>query len=204
MHSILAERTKPFPRTNRLRDDIRSFLSLNGCEKTAEHCMDVGTEARRIALRFGADPEAAETAGWLHDISAVIPNGDRIAVSRELGIEVLPEEEAFPMIIHQKLSVVMAEQLFGVTDAAILDAVGCHTTLRAGSTLLDQVLFVADKVAWDQPGTPPYISELQEQLNRSLIHGAFVYIHYLRERKHTLKVVHPWLKEAYEELRHRI
>ncbi|MCP1307296.1 bis(5'-nucleosyl)-tetraphosphatase (symmetrical) YqeK [Paenibacillus tyrfis] len=204
MHSILVERTKPFPRTNRLRDDIRSFLSLNGCEKTAEHCMDVGTEARRIALRFGADPEAAETAGWLHDISAVIPNGDRIAVSRELGIEVLPEEEAFPMIIHQKLSVVMAEQLFGVTDAAILDAVGCHTTLRAGSTLLDQVLFVADKVAWDQPGTPPYISELQEQLNRSLIHGAFVYIHYLWERKHTLKVVHPWLKEAYEELRHRI
>lgn len=166
--------------------------------------MDVGTEARRIALRFGADPVAAETAGWLHDISAVIPNGDRIALSRELGIEVLPEEEAFPMIIHQKLSVVMAEQLFGVTDAAILDAVGCHTTLRAGSTLLDQVLFVADKVAWDQPGTPPYICELQEQLNRSLIHGAFAYINYLWERKHTLKVVHPWLKEAYEELRHRV
>ncbi|MDO3676983.1 bis(5'-nucleosyl)-tetraphosphatase (symmetrical) YqeK [Paenibacillus ehimensis] len=204
MHPILTERTKPFSRTNRLRDDIRSFLSLNGCEKTAEHCMNVGTEARRIALRFGADPEAAETAGWLHDISAVIPNGDRIAVSRELGIEVLPEEEAFPMIVHQKLSAVMAEQLFGVTDAAILDAVGCHTTLRAGSTLLDQVLFVADKIAWDQPGTPPYIRELQEQLNRSLMHGAFAYIDYLWERKHTLKVVHPWLKEAYEELRHRV
>lgn len=204
MHPILAEHTKPFPRTNRLRDDIRSFLSVNGCEKTAEHCMDVGTEARRIALRFGADPEAAEMSGWLHDISAVIPNGDRIAVSRELGIEVLPEEEAFPMIIHQKLSVVMAQQLFGITDAAILDAVGCHTTLRAGSTLLDQVLFVADKVAWDQPGTPPYIRELQEQLNRSLIYGAFAYINYLLERKHTLKVVHPWLKEAYEELRHQV
>nr|WP_307722011.1 HD domain-containing protein [Paenibacillus elgii] len=130
MHPILAEHTKPFPRTNRLRDDIRSFLSVNGCEKTAEHCMDVGTEARRIALRFGADPEAAETSGWLHDISAVIPNGDRIAVSRELGIEVLPEEEAFPIIVHQKLSVVMAQQLFGVTDTVILDAVGCHTTLR--------------------------------------------------------------------------
>ncbi|MCM3273496.1 bis(5'-nucleosyl)-tetraphosphatase (symmetrical) YqeK [Paenibacillus elgii] len=204
MHPILAEHTKPFPRTNRLRDDIRSFLSVNGCEKTAEHCMDVGTEARRIALWFGADPEAAETSGWLHDISAVIPNGDRIAVSRELGIEVLPEEEAFPMIIHQKLSVVMAQQLFGITDAAILDAVGCHTTLRSDSTLLDQVLFVADKVAWDQPGTPPYIRELQEQLNRSLIHGAFAYINYLWERKQTLKVVHPWLKEAYEELRHRV
>nr|WP_307722010.1 hypothetical protein [Paenibacillus elgii] len=41
-------------------------------------------------------------------------------------------------------------------------------------------------------------------MNRSLIHGAFAYINYLWERKQTLKVVHPWLKEAYEELRHRV
>lgn len=147
-----------------------------------------------------ADPEAAEIAGWLHDISAVFPNQERIAVARELGVEVLPEEEMFPMIIHQKISKVMARDIFMVTDQEILDAIGCHTTLRARSTLLDKILFVADKIAWDQAGTPPYIEDLMFNLEKSLTQGAFSYISYLWERKDALKVIHPWLKEAYEDL----
>ncbi|MEK3913365.1 HD domain-containing protein [Paenibacillus sp. FSL H7-0331] len=202
MHSIFKDVTQNIQFTGDLKQDIHLFLSANNCSKTAEHCMDVGTEARRIALLFNANPEAAEISGWLHDISAVFPNNQRIAVSRELQIEVLPEEEFFPMIIHQKLSKAMATDIFKITDTEILDAVGCHTTLRARSTILDQVLFVADKVAWDQPGEPPYNQELQRSLKISLAHGAFSYIQFLWERKETLKVVHSWLKEAYEEMKH--
>ncbi|NHN34543.1 HD domain-containing protein [Paenibacillus sp. S3N08] len=170
---------------------------------TADHCMDVGTEARRVALLFEVNPDAAEIAGWLHDISAVFPSNERIAVSRDLQIEILPEEEVFPMIIHQKISKVMARDIFKITNVEILDAVGCHTTLRAHSTLLDRVLFVADKISWDQLGEPPYIQELNRSLKLSLTHGAFSYINYLWERKDTLKVVHPWLKEAYEEMKQK-
>ncbi len=54
----------------------------------------------------------------------------------------------------------MAQEIFGVTDTLILNAVGCHTTLRAQPTTLDKVLFVADKLVWDQPGTPPYAQAL--------------------------------------------
>ncbi|EJW16375.1 hydrolase (HAD superfamily) [Paenibacillus alvei DSM 29] len=68
------------------------------------------------------------------------------------------------MIIHQKLSKVMARDIFGITDNEVLDAVGCHTTLRANATQLDLVLFVADKIAWDQQGTPPYLKELHHNL----------------------------------------
>lgn len=183
-----------------LKTNVSSFLIHNDCSDTAEHSLRVGAEARKIALKFGADPEAAEIAGWLHDISAVFPNQERIAVARELGVEVLPEEEMFPMIIHQKISKVMARDIFMVTDQEILDAIGCHTTLRARSTLLDKILFVADKIAWDQAGTPPYIEDLMFNLEKSLSHGAFSYISYLWERREALKVVHPWLKEAYEDL----
>ncbi|OSX89232.1 hypothetical protein BTJ44_04916 [Bacillus mycoides] len=34
-------------------------------------------------------------------------------------------------------------------------------------------------------------------MEKSLEHAAFVYISYLWERKYTLKVIHPWLEEAY-------
>ena len=205
MHQLLKHLTKGIAFSGNLKsDDIHLFLTANQCPKTADHCMEVGTEARRIASMFQADPDAAEIAGWLHDISAVFPNRERIEAARQLMIEILPEEEQFPMIIHQKISKVMAREIFGITDREILDAIGGHTTLRANATLPDQVLFVADKIAWDQSGTPPYLEALKRNLEISLAHGAFAYIYYRWERKETLKVVHPWLKEAYEDLKNKL
>lgn len=201
MHLIFKPLTEQVVFTGDLKSDISLFLSANQCSDTAKHCIDVGAEARRIALMFNADPNAAEIAGWLHDISGVFPNHERIEIARQLQIDVLPEEERFPMLIHQKVSKVMAKDIFNIDDPDILNAVGCHTTLRPNSSLLDQVLFVADKISWDQNGTPPYINELNRNLQESLTHGAFAYINFLWERKETLKVIHPWLRDAYEELK---
>ncbi|GIO96659.1 haloacid dehalogenase [Paenibacillus lautus] len=187
--------------TGNLRNDVASFLQKHQCPKTAEHVLKVGAEARRIAVLYGAEPTAAEYAGYLHDISAVFPNHVRIQVAHEIGLEVLPEEEQFPMIIHQKISAYMAEDLFKITEPEILNAVGCHTTLRSKATLLDKALFVADKMEWDQTGIPPYLKEITEQLQISLDHAAFEYIQYLWNRRELLKVIHPWLRDAYDELR---
>jgi HD superfamily phosphohydrolase YqeK len=58
----------------------------------------------------------------------------------------------------------MAKHIFKITRTDILDAVGCHTTLRANSTVLDQVLFVADKIAWDQAPLESYIHGLKKRM----------------------------------------
>ena len=118
-------------RTGDLREDAARFLIANGHPKTAEHCQLVGDEAGRIAALFGINTQSAAYSGYLHDISAVFPNDQRIRVARELGIDVLPEEETFPMIVHQKISKAMARDIVGIEEEHILDAVGCHTTLRA-------------------------------------------------------------------------
>jgi hypothetical protein len=60
-----------------------------------------GVEARRIAALVGVDLHAAEVAGWLHDISAIFPSEQRAVIAEQLGIEVLPEEAIFPMIIQR-------------------------------------------------------------------------------------------------------
>jgi predicted HD superfamily hydrolase involved in NAD metabolism len=200
MHPILQKLLQGIHLSGDLKSDVCTFLTTNGCPHTAAHSIEVGEEARTTAVRFGGDPQAAEKAGWLHDISAVFPADTRVEAARLMHVQVLPEEEQFPMIIHQKLSRVMAEDIFGIRDPAILDAVGCHTTLRAGSSQLDRILFVADKIAWDQPGIPPYLTELQAGLEHSLDHAAFAYLSYLWERRDTLRVIHPWLRDAYAEL----
>lgn len=199
--SPLLQRMKDsMPFTGRLEQDVSRFLHIHHCPRTAEHCLLVGAEAARLAEAFGCDAEHARAAGLLHDISAIIPNQQRIEAAHEMGVPVLPEEEQFPMIIHQKLSRVMAKEIFGIRQEQTLEAIECHTTLKAPSTLLDRIVFIADKIEWDQSGQPPYLTELLQQLDISLEHGIYVYIDHLWSRREHLKVVHPWLIEAHADL----
>ncbi|MDR2993835.1 bis(5'-nucleosyl)-tetraphosphatase (symmetrical) YqeK [Bacillus cereus] len=186
-----------FTPNGKIENDIKAFLLKYNKEFTYKHSIRVANEAGKIAGKFHVDKEKAAIAGYLHDISAIFPNEERIAVAEEFGIEILESERKFPMIIHQKLSRVIAKEIFKVKDEEILNAICCHTTLRKYATKMDLVLFVADKIEWDQKGTPPYLIEIKNGLELSLEDAAFVYISYLWERKDTLKVIHPWLEEAY-------
>lgn len=203
-------------RTGELAVDVPAFLNGHGHAATAEHSERVAAEAARIARRFGADVDAAEAAGWLHDISAVFPAAERVSVARQLGIDVLPAEDAFPMIVHQKLSVAVARVIFDVCDESVLSAIGCHTTLRRDATQLDKVLFVADKIAWDQFGEPPYLDALLAALGSSLDAApdaapdaaldaaAYCYLEYLWEQRRSLRVIHPWAVDAHAQLAHTL
>jgi predicted HD superfamily hydrolase involved in NAD metabolism len=186
--------------TGDLARDVPAFLIHHGCPKTADHCAAVASEAGRIAAIVGLDRAQAVHAGRLHDVSAVFPATERVAVACTLGVPILAEEAAFPMIVHQKLSAVLTTEIFGVRDPAIVSAVGCHTTLKADATVLDKVVFVADKPAWDQPGTAPYHDELARALSRSLDAATLVYLRYIWDRRDTLPVLHPWLAAAYRQL----
>ncbi len=184
-----------------LKKDSIALLNRHHKEVTAEHTVRVAMEAKRLAALFGQDEEAAESAGLLHDISCIISNERRLEFAEALDIEILPEERLAPFILHQKLSVILAEQIFHITDPRVLSAIGCHTTLKKGAKPIDLVLFTADKLQWDQEGTPPYLEAVQKGLEKSLKHGAFAFVRYLVSMKEELAVVHPWLLEAYEDLK---
>ena len=202
MHEILAQLIEGVPFSGDIQQDMQAFLEFHGCPKTALHCRQVAAQAKQLAARFAADEASAEVAGWLHDISAATPTGRRAVIARSLNLPVLPEEEAFPMLLHQKLSAVIARELFGVTDVAALSAIGCHTTLKADASLLDKVVFVADKIAWDQPGEPPYLKEMLAALEHSLDRAALCYLDYLWQRRVQLPgPFHPWALAALNQLK---
>jgi predicted HD superfamily hydrolase involved in NAD metabolism len=193
-----------FSLTGDLGWDVTAVLIHHQLPKVAKHVARVAREARQLARRFGADPDQAETAAWLHDISAVIPNPARVELCAALGIDVLPGEAAFPMILHQKLSVVVAQEVFGVAETAVLSAIGCHTTLKAGASLLDKIVFVADKIQWDQPGEPPYLDALATAVAQSIDDGCRVYLNHIWQQRDTLRYIHPWFIAAHEEFSHRL
>lgn len=200
MNPYLAQLAAGWQPGEDLLASVFSFLDAHHSDYTDQHCLRVGAAARRLAEGVGADPHQAELAGWLHDISKVIPNARRLEAALALGLEVLPEEAAFPMILHQKLSVEITRDLFSVTQPAVLSAIGCHTTLRADTALLDRVVFLADKLEWDGVGIPPYLPSVLAGLECSLEQGVFAYLDFLWQQRHTLRCVHPWLAAAHAQL----
>lgn len=200
MHPALTSYYASVTMPGDLRAAVVALFQEHGFAHTAGHSARVAAEAGRLATRFGLDATPATAAGWLHDISTVVPNEQRIGLAEQLSLAILPEERTLPMIIHQKLSAVIAADVFAVTDPAILSAIGCHTTLHANASPLDMAVFVADKIAWDQPGDPPYLAEIQAAAEQSLSAAACVYINYLWQQRETLAVVHPWLADAHADL----
>lgn len=182
----------------KLQIKIRDFLQGYNSYQTYDHCMSVGEYAYRLGEKTLNDPNKAKIAGFLHDISAIYPNDQRVDVAKKLEIPLCKEEIKFPMIIHQKISRQMALDIFKITDPEILSSIECHTTLKGGYSDLDLVVFIADKIKWDQTGEPPYLSGLIAALDQSLEHAAYYYIEYLLNND--IKVVHPWLMDAYRKL----
>ena len=88
MQQTIDQLKQNFALSGSLRDDMTIFLTQRGHAKTAGHCIDVGVEAKRLAEQFGIDIHAAEVAGLLYDISAVIPNSQRLAAAQEWGVDI--------------------------------------------------------------------------------------------------------------------
>ena len=158
--------------------DARRFLLENGCPKTFDHVLAVAAECEKLAPRFGLDPSACRAAGLMHDMGAVIRRTDMLPFFEARGLPLCEAERRFPFLLHQRLSAFIAREHFGVMDEAILRAVACHSTLRAQASPLDMALFLSDKIAWDQPGEPPYLSGLMEALTVSLPAACRYYMEY--------------------------
>ncbi|QDK71856.1 bis(5'-nucleosyl)-tetraphosphatase (symmetrical) YqeK [Lactococcus protaetiae] len=184
---------------DRLIEKVHDFLNS---EKLFEHSLAVATTAEKLAVEYDYDRNKAYIAGLLHDIGGVYPNDERVERAENFGISLLAEEYEFPLIIHQKLSKWLAKEKFKITDIEILEAVECHTTLRANYTKLDLILFLADKISWDGGDNAPFKEGLLYSLEDSMEAAALYYINFIKQAG--LKVVHPWLIEAQTELSDRL
>lgn len=164
-----------------------------------EHSVEVAEKAECLCIKFNVNPIKGYIAGLFHDIGGIFPYLEREIVADSFNLELFEEERVLPMIIHQKISANILKLDFHIDDEEVLQAVKCHTTLRKHYTDLDLIVFLADKIKWDRRGIPPYLKEMNPLVNQGkLTEAAYFYINYLMN--HDIKVLHPWLKEAKEDL----
>lgn len=187
--------------TKDFKTDMTNLYLANGKVDTLNHVQGVAEVITDIAQAENLDREACITAAYCHDIAAIIRPADMLDHARKHYMDLDPAEVKYPFLLHQRLSALIAEEVFAVRDRNILDSISHHTTLKANPTKYEMALFVADKLSWDQEGTPPFHGEVKRGLTQSLYHASLAYIenmftnNLLLHPHKLLEEAHAWLKD---------
>lgn len=114
--------------------------------KLRDHVLRVETEAMALARRYGQDPERASIAALGHDLVRHKNNEELLALARRYDIEPDPVERDAPLLIHGPIAARMLTRDFDLQDEEVIAGVDCHTTARPGMTMIEKMLFIADKI----------------------------------------------------------
>lgn len=116
-------------------------------EKRFLHSLNVAASAVELAKRFGANEDKAYIAGLLHDITKNETDENQLQIMGSGGIILTETQKNNPKLWHAMSGSVYLKQTLGITDEEILGAVRWHTTGKAGMSLLEKVVFIADYIS---------------------------------------------------------
>ncbi len=182
-------------RDEQFKQIIRTRLS----DYRYRHSLCVADEAARLARRYGADAEKAYTAGILHDIMKDADAHTQLQILAEFAILLDEVERISPTLWHARAGEAFIRHILELPDEDILSAVRYHTTGRAGMSLLEKILFVADFTSADR--TYDDVDEMRRlsdvSLEAAMEYGIAYTIHDLLSKG---RAVHPDTLAAYNEI----
>ncbi len=114
-------------------------------EHRVAHVAGCESEAVRLAMRWGEDPELAAEAGILHDITKNLSFDEQLQLCEKYGIINDNSELEAPKLLHAKTGAALARDLFGVSDT-VYAAIRWHTTGKPDMSLFEKILYLADYI----------------------------------------------------------
>lgn len=132
------------------------------------HSLNVYCLALAMANANAINKDEAGLAAILHDCAKQMSRSDCLRLCPEL----LAKEADYPFPIwHSDVGAVVAANDFGITSPSVINAIRFHTTLHAGATKLEELVFVADKLEPSRTYTD--LSELRHKLSRDVEEAAY-------------------------------
>ncbi len=125
-------------------NDIIDYLKKRIDQKRLEHSINTSKEAVVLARIFGADEKKAQIAGLLHDVAKGKCRFGLVNIAHDYNIKLDEFEISNPELAHGKIGAQMVRKQLGIKDEQILSAIRWHTTGRAGMTMLEKVIYIAD------------------------------------------------------------
>ena len=106
------------------------------------HTLNVGYLSAHLAELYGCDKNKALIAGALHDCAKELPIEQQLEMAKRYSGDLFTEKK----IIHSAAGATFVKEELGIEDKEILDAICYHTTGRGGMTVLEKIVYLADKI----------------------------------------------------------
>lgn len=114
-------------------------------QKRYVHTLGVKDTAVRLARLHGASMQQAAVAGLLHDCAKCLPIGKLNALARRYTPDSL-KEFTTGALLHGPVGAQLARVKYKVKDPDVLNAIHWHTVGRAGMSVLELCVYVADAI----------------------------------------------------------
>ena len=168
-------------------EDLRAASYSMVKAKRLPHIRGTEEEAAKLALRWGADESTARRAAILHDCTKYWSYEQQLQSCENCGMLLDQVERENPALLHAKSGAVVARTVFGMPEE-VCEAIRWHTTGKAGMTLLEKILYIADyaepsrRYAWCER-----LRELVlEDLDAGVLYGLNVTISHTRRQGRTI------------------
>lgn len=162
------------------------------------HTLGVMYTSASMAMAHGCSMDDAQVAGLLHDCAKCIPNDKKLKICKKNQIEISSVEYENPILLHAKLGAFIAETKYDISDSNILQAIKYHTTGRAGMSMLEKIVFIADYI---EPGRykAKNLTEIRKMAFIDLDECVYMILRdTLAYLKNNPKAVDPTTSDAYD------
>ncbi len=178
----------------------RKLLKSRLKEKRYIHSLNVADSALLLAEKYGGDKEKAYFSGLVHDIMKNANDEEQLQIMKKGGIILSRTEKNNPKLWHAMAGEAYLRVEMGVTDAEILSAVRYHTTGKAGMSLLDKIVYIADYISVERDY--PDADVMRElSMNEGLDEAALYALRYsFRSLSEKEKLIHTDSVDYYNEL----
>lgn len=199
---LIDEAVMDYIKNKNLYDDglngYRKILFEKLDEKRIYHCECVSESAAALAAKYGADTEKARLAGLLHDVTKNVSDGEHLELMRRAGYELNRVDETNRKVWHQKSGAAYLRVNGICEDEEILSAVAWHTTGRAGMSLLEKIVYVADFISADRNYND--VNEVRRRAEESLDKAILYTTRYTINKLVALgQPVHPATVDCYND-----
>ena len=133
-------------------DEDKFVETARRLEKPARfaHSMNVAARAEELAERYGENPTLCRVAGILHDVCKNLPDKEQFSLVKRLRGPIkndIMNDKSFglvPPIWHGPAAAAYIWEELGGDNRDILYSVAYHTTGRAGMSLFEKIIYIAD------------------------------------------------------------
>ncbi len=164
------------------------------------HSLNVAESASMLALMYGEDENKAYLTGLLHDIMKNAAPDEQLQIMKKGGIILSTAEKNNPKLWHAMAGECYLRDELGIKDPQILSAVRYHTTGRAGMSLMEKIIYVADYISAER-NYPDVDVMRHKALGQSLEEAALYSLQYtLKKLSQEKGIIHTDSVDFYNEL----